>query len=233
MKTTLTQPINKRFENVDVEIGDKVRIVEWDGITVEGVVKEVSKDKISIHHGKFLSGCYRECDYSIYKQQTDFTFNLRDVASIEVATFDGFSPLTLIHLALSENYCGSEELVMSPLFYESLKTYMRRHVFAYYGLPVRVDEKLIGYCVYAVPNERSKKHKETPMIHFTIHFYKRGKWMASRVCSAFPDEYDSKVDEEKGMFVRRIGGAFAYKVEAEGRIIERGNATQRFPIRQQ
>jgi hypothetical protein len=57
----------------------------------------------------------------------------------------------LVNLALKENSVVSQELIMSPLFFQEYQTHVKDWNKVTY--PIRVDETLKGYCLFAVPNE--------------------------------------------------------------------------------
>ena len=111
----LLQLINaekEMYKEVEVLVGDYVEICEWDGITVKGVVKEVDGNSISVHAAKFCGGAYSSTvmDYSPYYDKSEFSFDVEDLYSIKVATFNEVGPTTLIRKALNQNHCGSEKL---------------------------------------------------------------------------------------------------------------------------
>jgi hypothetical protein len=231
MELVLKNANNSRNKKVEVNIHDRVRITEWDGIVVEGIVKSIEKDEngrdiITVHHAKFIEGCYDDFDYSALEQQTTFSFYVDRIFEIKVATFDEeFSPLALVQKALSENYCGSEAIVMSPLFFAMYQRYMKEPCTHYCQYEIRVDHSLEGLVVYAIPNEESRKHKLTPKQCYSISFYKSGKWMGFKVFSAFEDEVEKEIEEAVASFKRNTGiDKVAFKLVANDQVVKRGVA---------
>lgn len=49
----LENPMECHLERKDVNIGDLVKIAEWDHIEVKGIVTELSDKKISVSHATF------------------------------------------------------------------------------------------------------------------------------------------------------------------------------------
>lgn len=229
MRLVLKNANDNRNKVVEVNIHDKVKIIEWDSITAEGIVKSIEKndrgvDIIEIHHGRATGGCYDCVDYSYLENETTFTFEADQIYEMKVANFqEEFTPLSLLHKALRENYCGSEEIVMSPMFFKMYQHFMKEKCDRYAQYPIRVDESLEGYVVVAVPNEESKKHKVTPKECYTIQFYQSGKWKGSRVFSAFNDELESEIDESAKRFKKRTGiRSAAYKLQCNQQTVKRG-----------
>lgn len=225
MKIKLENPIESRFQDVEVEVGDYVKVMEWDGIMVKGLVKSVNREKIHIHHGEFIAGCYEpQYSYDHFRALTEFEFDLKDVCLLSVAKFESnFTPLSLVQKALRENYCGSQKIVMSPLFFKEYQRYMKEDSGSYAQYPIEVDENLEGYAVYAVPNEDSKKHKETPKLCYTIEFFVKGEWQGSRVFSCFDDERVQHIQESAEIFMKKTNHTkAAYRLICDGEIVERG-----------
>lgn len=54
MKIRLANPIESRFQDVEVCVGDYVKVMEWDGIMAKGIVKAVNNEEIQIHQGEFI-----------------------------------------------------------------------------------------------------------------------------------------------------------------------------------
>lgn len=225
MKIRLENPIESRFQVVDVQVGDYVKVMEWDGIMVKGIVDSISHEKIYIRQGEFISGCYEgQYSYEQFEDMSEFQFDLEHVCEISVAQFEtNFSPLVLVQNALHENYCGSEKIVMSPLFFRDYQRYMKENVSYYAQYPIEVEDNLSGYVVYATPNEESKKHKETPKLCYTIEFFQKGIWKGSRVFSCFDEERNSHIQESAEIFQRKTNiGKAAYRLRCDDEIVERG-----------
>lgn len=225
MKVKLNFANDKKNE-VEIDIHDRVKISEWDGIVVEGIVKNIEKDRISVHHAKFIDGCYPEMDYSAFESKTEFEFHLDDLYEIQVATFVNtleFSPWSMVDKALSENYCGSTEVVMSPLFFKSYQRFMKEKCDRVCQYPIRVDSSLEGYAVHATPTEQLKRHLITPVNCYIIEIYQKGKWKMSKVISAFEDELSNEIDESIQSFKQRTGiEKGAYRLRLDQEVLKRG-----------
>jgi|GEM_PF-5000993 len=227
MKISLSNPIEKHKREVQVDVGDRVSITIWDEFSVEGIVGSVSSDKLSIHSARFLEGCYPEGDYSSVQEKSEFTFRVNDIASLEVAGFDQTTPLTLIHSALQENYCGSKEIVMSPLFYKWYREYVKQdHTMyhSYLSYPIREDQNLHGMSVYAVPTEQSLKHRLTPKRCYIIKFYQDKTLKVTSIFSAFDDELATEIKMRKERW-----GFSSYLLYSDHVLIERGTGKGRYP----
>lgn len=228
MKVILANPIEKRYSSVEVAVGNFVRIQEWDGIQVNGVVSLVNQQVIVVQCAQFLGGVHMG-DYSEYESKTEFVFNLEDLCFIEVATFEENTPLFLLGKALDENYCGSESIVMSPMFYDWYKGYMKDHLWfnTYCSIPIVVDKTLSGLCVFAIPNEESRKHKVTPKRCYSLELYRSGKWGGTHIMSCFEDELERSLAQE---FLKVRVEFGAYRLLLDGKVIERGTQKQRFTL---
>ncbi|MEX3623731.1 hypothetical protein [Viridibacillus arvi] len=219
----LNQPISNRFRTINLSKGDLVKIVEWDGIKVKGIVKEITDAKIVVHQAKFLEGCYVQCDYSHFEQQTEFVFELENVCEIKVAQLEPMSPLTLVQQALAENYCGSERIVMSPLFFQQYQRYVKESTSKYGQYSIEVNLSLYGYCVYAIPNEESKKHKESPMKCYSLEFFENGKYIAASTISTFDDNLESTIQESANRIKQKTKQTrIAYRLKFDGIPVKRG-----------
>ena len=228
----LVNPIERRFERVDANIGDLVKIAEWDHIEVEGIVTELSDKKISVSHATFLGGCYQEMDYSAHENQTVFSFDLENVACIKVATFENVTPLTLISEAMGKNFCGSEKIIMSPMMFEKYRRYVRDSKMQYLGISIEVDESLQGLYVYAVPNAESIKHLETPMEIYDIEYLVKGqKGKYERVCTDIVSAFTNELKEAVSESVNKIHVRFLqytnvekmlYRVKLNNNVVKRG-----------
>lgn len=227
----LPAPEEKRFETVQVNLGDYVQIYEWNGIIAKGIVQSVTLEKITIESGSFIDGCYPQCDYSQYENQTVFEFEVRSIARIDFAEFESqFNPKLLLDMALNQNYCGSEELVVSPLFHRELRKYLKNPGTSYFQYPIRVDQNLQGIGVYATPNEETKKHLLTPKKHYSIEFYKQAQFVCSTIFNALPNEYEAKVEQLKKSFENQCGAGYAYRVKCDDRRIEQGTKKLKFAV---
>lgn len=225
MKIRLANPIESRFQDVEVCVGDYVKVMEWDGIMAKGIVKAVNNEEIQIHQGEFICGCYEPyCNYEHFENRTEFEFSLDDVCQISVAQFEAnVTPLTLVEKSVKENYCGSEKIVMSPLFFQDYQRYIKEDARHYGQYPIEVDDTLEGYVVYAVPNELSRKHKKTPMKCYTIQFFKKGVWKGSRVFSCFDEEKEHCIQESAKIFQEKTNiQKAAYRLLHEQEVVERG-----------
>lgn len=220
----LKNPLRKRDKVIKLSIGDLVHIEEWDGISVRGIVKELTEETLIVHNAKFLSGCYEEfADYSRFKHKTNFEFELENLARIQVAEFETMTPISLLGAALADNYCGSEKIIMSSLFYQSFKRYLKDSSLNYCQYPIEIDQSMLGYCVYAIPNEDSIKHKKTPMKVYTIQFFKKGKYLASSIFSCFEDILEEKIQSvAKDVKKNTSNKKLAYRVETNGLVVKRG-----------
>lgn len=236
MKLVLPQAEEKRYERIEVCLGDKVRMAEWDGIEVEGTVSKVSKEQIKVKDASFLGGAYSDdvMNYEQFKDKTEFAFNVRDLAFLKVATLEDNGPLTLINKELARNYCGSECILMSPLFHDWYKTYVKdfKMFDKYNGYKIKIDPSLRGLSVYAVPNKETIEHEKNPEEYYSIYFYKNGKLQMSNIFSCTADKLDKNVTENCNMFKSRTGNIkFAYKLTGENReVLERGTETKRYSI---
>lgn len=221
-------------EGVKVKIGDLVQVSEYDSITVRGIVTVLSDKEIEVSNATFLAGCYVECDHSIYEDQTVFTFELMNVASIEVATFKKITPLSLINESMEKNYCGSEKIIMSQDMYEKYRRYVSNSEKCYAGIPIEIDASLQGLYVYAVPNEDSIKHLETPKHVYTVEYFLKGmsdkyECVCTQTISAFADQLNdavaagiTKVKTHLQQFTSV--DKMLYRVKLNNNVLERGRA---------
>lgn len=213
---------NKRGREVHLEIGDRAHITEWDGIEVIGTIKEVTEEKLFIDRGKFLSGAYDCVDYSGYKNQTEFTFVLKELYEVKVADLAPITPLTLLSQAINQNYCGSKEIVMSPLFFKMYQEYMQEKCDSYCQYPIKIDSNLIGFTVYATPDEKTVKHNQSPSNCYTIDFFSHGKWQGSEIFSAFDNEVETKIEKSWANCKKRTGlTRAAFKLKCENKEVLR------------
>jgi hypothetical protein len=229
VKVVLVNPVEKRYGTVDVEIGDFVLIQEWDGIEVRGVVSLVNQQVIAVHCAQFLGAVHRG-DYSEYESKSEFVFNLEDLCYIQVAAFEENTPLSLLRKALNENYCGSESIIMSPKFFGWYKKFMKDESWfhSYCTIPIIVDNSLTGYCVFAIPNEESRKHMITPKRCYALEFFRGGKWLGTHIISCFDDELEMVLANELSRARVPFG---AYRLCLDGNVVERGTVKKRFPVR--
>lgn len=231
MKLFLEESIEKRYQEAEVCTGDRVQITEWDHITVEGTVSEVSKTKIKVVHAKFLGGAYSSsiANYDKYENQTEFSFDIQDLASIKVAKFEEGTPLALIHEATRQNYCGSEYIEMSPLFYKKYKKYIKDHhyFYSYIGRKIVVNPDVKGLYVYAEPNEETKAHNLNPKRSYSIDYFKKGELHMMDMFTSTDDQLDQNL---KNKLLVMGMSSYAYKLYLEGKLIERGTSTKRYPV---
>ncbi|WP_456363531.1 hypothetical protein [Priestia aryabhattai] len=231
MKLILKEAIEKRYQEVEVRLGDRVEISEWDHITVKGTVSEVSETKIKVVHAEFVTGAYSRsvANYDEYDDQTEFSFNIWNLASIKVAKFEEGTPLALIHEATRQNYCGSEYIEMSPLFYNKYKEYIKDYGYFhnYYGYKIVVNPDAKGLYVYAEPNEETKAHNLNPRRSYSIKYYQRNElYMIDSFISA-----ENQLDTTLKTKLSLVGVPnYVYKLYLEGQLIERGTAKKRYPI---
>lgn len=195
----LTQPSQRKYEIIEVAIGDLVKVTEWDGIVAEGIVTELTDKIIMLENGKFIEGCYSH-DYVAAKDHTVFKFHLVNVASIDVAKFEK-ERLSFERMASQTtqlNYCGSEKIIMSQMFWNAYSKEVRSSNKVYCQYPIEVDESMTGLYVYAVPNAESLKHMVSPMNCYAAEFFMKNesgklKMVCVSIISAFDDELESAI----------------------------------------
>ncbi|MCA1064785.1 hypothetical protein QTG56_24575 (plasmid) [Rossellomorea sp. AcN35-11] len=220
-----------RNKEVDVNVGDRVKLTIWDLGIVEGIVVGIKEKKLMIENGSFNGGCYEQVDYSGLETQSSFEIDADEVFECEVASFNTMTPLTLVNKALSLNFCGSESLTMSPSFYKDYMSFMKdgRYAQHYSQYPINVDYSLRNeYVVKAVPNQDTLKHMKTPLQNYWIDFYLRGKWEGSHLISVFPDELLNQIDAEKDKFqIKTNKSSYAFRVRStdDNSIVARGTLT--------
>lgn len=224
MQIKLKNPLENRYGNVVVVQGDLVQITEWDGIEVKGLVKEITKEKIVVHHATFLSDCYNFIDdRDELRNLTEFSFDLEHVCLIHVANFEQTTPLTILQNAVKENYCGSVKIVMSPLFFQDYQCYMKEKADYYAQYPIEVDTNLQGYSVYAVPNEQTRKHNETPIRCYTIQYFSQGQYFGAEILSCNDEELETRIQNSaEKMKQRTKHSKAAYRLLLDGIPVKRG-----------
>lgn len=210
MKIILGNAHSERNREVECSIGDRVEVTEWDGYVAIGTVKELTVSKIVIDHAKFLEGVHSssQVDYSELENQTEFSFNLEDLYELKVAEFAPLSPLDLVQGALRENYCGSTEIVMSSHFFQMYRRHMQEKCDRYYQYPIRVDESLKGFCVYAVPNQKTLDYQSNPPVISEycgrVSFYSHGQFVGSNEVTYFASSDLEEVLREKTIEFKRF-----------------------------
>lgn len=199
-KIVLDQPKNNKWKVVEVAIGDLVKVSEWDNIVAKGIVTELTDEIIILSNAEFIDGCYDEFDYSAYKNQKVFTFNLANVASIDVAKFETerLTYTAMVTKTLGENYCGSTKVIMSPMFWNAYRQEVRNSKKEFCQYPIEVDELIDGLYVYAVPNEKSEKHQVTSLKSYCIEYFLKTEdkgliCVGWQITSAFDEELDTVV----------------------------------------
>ncbi|MFP7486351.1 hypothetical protein SFC65_19495 [Priestia filamentosa] len=238
MKLFLKNATEKRYQEVEVSVGDKVQIAEWDGIEVRGTVCQVSDTHIRVDRALFLSGAYEQyASYDKFENQTVFSFDIGNLAEIKVAKIEETTPLTLIHQMTRKNYCGSDYIKVSPLFHEWYKSYVKDHkIFnRYCGLDIKVDPSLEGLSVYAVPNEETKQHNISPKLSYTITFFTNFKKRTSAgfaVFSSNKEDLARNLENELQKFSKATGifSGYAYQLTNDNGLVERGTSKNRYPV---
>lgn len=239
MSTTLvlSQPLNRKYQIVEVAIGDLVKVTEWDNIVVKGIVTELTDSLIVVSNAEFIEGCYPECDYSEYENQNVFVFNLDQVAQIDVAKFerDNLTFEKMVSEVTRTNYCGSEKIIMSPMFWNAYSKEVRNSEKMYCQYPIIVDESLDGLYVYAVPNKESAKHFETPKRSYRVEYYMKREeklqQVATSIVSSFDDELEDNIKNGATRVkarVKKIEGVdvnkLTYRVLLNQGVVARGKA---------
>ena len=160
----LREAEEQRNKLVDVMVGNQVRIREYESISAVGIVSsiDVERKQIKIKDFTIIDSCEHGTPTFHSEDAEELFFNFDDLYSIEVATFDAHTPVALIHTALSQNYCGTEKLVMSPLFYNWYMNFVKDESYrnTYFGNPIIRDKSIEGLHVHAVPNERTIQYNK-------------------------------------------------------------------------